>query len=108
MSAPVQPRKKTGKPTDFTGMRLKFLEEQLTVYTNASKKSKTREIWTKMFLQYWSTFPWRLPFKQDPDPSDPTDYALAPTDAAEEKEKAKVMETMEAVSRVAKQSNETR
>ncbi|KAK6996614.1 hypothetical protein R3P38DRAFT_3221658 [Favolaschia claudopus] len=80
-------KKKTGKPSDFQGKRLEFLLEFHPIYADASQRGKTRGIWTDFFVRYWAQFPWRLPLNKDPDPADPTDYALAPQNTAEEEEK---------------------
>ncbi|KAK7050123.1 hypothetical protein R3P38DRAFT_3173183 [Favolaschia claudopus] len=76
-------KKKTGKPSDFQGKRLEFLLAFHPTYADASLRGKTRGIWADFFAKYWSNFPWRLPLSQDPDESDPTDYAMLPQDAAE-------------------------
>jgi hypothetical protein len=53
-----------------------------------------------MFARYWGTFPWRLPLKQDPDPTDLIDYAEKPQNPEEEDDKAKLITTTETVGRV--------
>jgi hypothetical protein len=95
-----EPAKKRGKRTDWVGQRLEFMEDFYPTYSDASKRGKTREIWTKAFVRYWADFPWRLPLTQDPNPDDPTDYGLAPQTPEEEAERKKVIITIEAVSRV--------
>ncbi|KAK6968966.1 hypothetical protein R3P38DRAFT_3337357 [Favolaschia claudopus] len=79
----IEQKKKTGKPSDFQGKRLEFLLQFHPTYLDASQRGKTRGIWDEFFKRYWRTFPWRLPLSQDPDESDPTDYALAPQDTQE-------------------------
>jgi hypothetical protein len=69
-------------------------------YASSSARGKTREIWTVFFKSYWKTFPWRLPFKQDPDAEDPTNYALPPATPEEVKAREVLIPAMEAVSRV--------
>jgi hypothetical protein len=90
-------KKKTGKPSDLQGKRLRFLEEFYPTYADASNRGKTRDIWDDMFARYWGTFPWRLPLKQDPDPTDPTDYAKKPQNPEEEDEKGKLITATETV-----------
>jgi hypothetical protein len=96
-AAPKKERKKTGKPTDFQGAQLEFLEAFMLTYIEASQNSMTRAIWDKFFLQYWAVFPWRLPLGQDPDPDNPNNYAAKPVDEAEEDAKSKLIEKMEDV-----------
>jgi hypothetical protein len=93
-------KKKPGKPSDFQGKRLQFLEEFYPTYTNASNRGKTRDIWDDMFAKYWGTFPWRLPLKQDPDTTDTTNYAKKPQNPQEEDEKGKLITVTETVCRV--------
>jgi hypothetical protein len=100
MSAPVEGKKKRGKPSDIKGARHEFLQGHLDGYNTASAKKKTRQFWTKVFVPYWAAFPWRLPLDQDSDRANPFDYALAPRTPAEEEEKRKVIAETEAVSRV--------
>ncbi|KAJ7201971.1 hypothetical protein B0H12DRAFT_1244105 [Mycena haematopus] len=89
------PKKKTGKPSDFQGKRAEFLQDFYPTYADASKRNKTRGIWRDFFITYWARFPWRLPLTQDPDPDDPTDYALPPQNEDEEALKAKIMPQIE-------------
>ncbi|KAJ7796847.1 hypothetical protein B0H14DRAFT_3494349 [Mycena olivaceomarginata] len=77
-------KKKPGKPSDFQGERAKLLQEFYPTYADASKRGKTRLIWVSFFKKYWEMFPWRLPLTQDPDPNNPTDYALKPQNPEEE------------------------
>src|SRR4051812_42845064 len=91
-------KKKTGKPSNFQGQREELLHEWVPTYSNASKLGKTRGIWNPLFRAYWDKFPWRLPLQQDPDPNDPTDYALKPQTAEEEAQYAKLVPEVEMVS----------
>lgn len=93
-------KKKTGKPSDFQGQREELLQEWVLTYSNASKLGKTRGIWKSLFRAYWDKFPWRLPLRQDPDPNDPTDYALKPQTTEEEAEYAKLVPEIETVRRL--------
>jgi hypothetical protein len=68
-------KKKPGKPSLFQGKRGELLLNTFyPKYADASKRGKTRQIWPKIFVEYWAAFPWRLPLTKDPDPNDPTDY----------------------------------
>ncbi|KAJ7204808.1 hypothetical protein GGX14DRAFT_398144 [Mycena pura] len=71
---------KRGQPSDFKGQRLKFLQDNIPAYIEASKynkspeskKSKGTRAWFPIFFaQYWEKFPWRLPFDEDPPPAGP-------------------------------------
>jgi hypothetical protein len=82
------PRKKHGQPSNFTGARLAFLTEHIPEYLAASKKkgkdAKTEGLaafWPGFFANYWTCFPWDLPFNQDPHPDAPPP---APLDTAED------------------------
>ncbi|KAF8177189.1 hypothetical protein K438DRAFT_1770283 [Mycena galopus ATCC 62051] len=67
------PSKKRGQPSDFKGARLKFLTERIPDYVAASKKKGTSAakteglvaFWPKLFEEYWTRFPWRLPLKDE-------------------------------------------
>ncbi|KAJ7841070.1 hypothetical protein B0H14DRAFT_2587087 [Mycena olivaceomarginata] len=83
-------KKREEKRTDWVGQRLEFMEDFYPTYSDASKRGKMRDIWTKAFVRYWADFPWRLPLTQDPNPDDPTDYGLAPQTPEEEAERKKV------------------
>jgi hypothetical protein len=82
------PAKKRGQPTDFKGLRLQFLTENIPAYITASKKKGTKEnkeeglpsFWPNLFAEYWKHFPWDLPFEVDPDP----DASPPPPETAEE------------------------
>ncbi|KAJ7029944.1 hypothetical protein C8F04DRAFT_1264286 [Mycena alexandri] len=77
----TKPKKKRGNVTDFKGARLEYLQDALPVYIQAAKENKkkgkkgkeegTRAFWTIFFHGYWRTFPWRLPFDEDPPPAQP-------------------------------------
>lgn len=93
--------KKRGKISDFLGKREDFLLDYYPTYAAASKKGKTREIWTGLFLKYWAAFPWRLPLNQDTNPVDLTDYGLAPQGEEETNDKGKLIAAIEQVCCVA-------
>jgi hypothetical protein len=92
--------KKRGPRSDFQGKHADFLLKFYPKYVNASKRGKTRTIWTDCFRDYWTAFPWRLPLKQDPNPDDPTDYSRMPETLTEQTEKENTIRTIEAVSGV--------
>ncbi|KAF8146562.1 hypothetical protein K438DRAFT_1990469 [Mycena galopus ATCC 62051] len=78
------PPKRRGQASDFVGEHLKFLTKNIQGYIAAAKKkggstSKTEGLqafWAKLFVEYWSCFPWRLPLKEDPSPvSEPVEGA---------------------------------
>ncbi|KAJ7608100.1 hypothetical protein DFH06DRAFT_1347134 [Mycena polygramma] len=86
-------RKKKGPAGHFVGEN--FLREHLPTYIDASRRGKTRAIWTPLFSQYWTQFPWCLPLKQDPDSTDLTDYSKAPENEAEKEQKETIISTTE-------------
>ncbi|KAF8142772.1 hypothetical protein K438DRAFT_1994619 [Mycena galopus ATCC 62051] len=90
-----KPKRKGGQASDFQGKRLEFLLRVHPEHLEASTKSKTREIWPKIFKDYWALFPWRLPLKQDPDEGDTTNYSLSPQNTEEENGKKEMMPAME-------------
>ncbi|KAJ7023341.1 hypothetical protein C8F04DRAFT_1193592 [Mycena alexandri] len=68
-----EPAKKRGNQSD---MRAEHLLAELEGYCNASNAGKTRKWYPSFFRGYWTKFPWRIPFEEEPPDDLEEDNAL--------------------------------
>jgi hypothetical protein len=52
-------------PFRFQGERRQFLESRVPEFVK-DPLSNRRDFWRQIFVEYWATFPWRLPIDVDP------------------------------------------